>query len=76
MRALGAAVVPSIAGTRLLEGEAGQLKDVVEALPNWRYTPELKTTKVPEGSRLGRAKACSRQGLERSDVGTIRQAGP
>ena len=56
VRTLGASVVSSVAGTLLVEADPGQLKDIAHALPNWRYTPERKTTRVPERNRLGRAK--------------------
>jgi hypothetical protein len=56
-RSRGATVVKSLAGTILLEVTPAQVPEVAQALPDWRYAAERKTTRVPERKPLERSKA-------------------
>ncbi|MFG6465022.1 hypothetical protein [Roseateles sp. BYS87W] len=52
----GATVLRAIAGTMLLEAPPATAAAVAKALPGWRYTPERKTSRVPERTQLQRAR--------------------
>lgn len=54
--AYGATVLRAIAGSMLLEAPPAKAAAVAKALPGWRYSPERKTTRVPERRPLQRAK--------------------
>lgn len=55
-RSHGATVVKALAGTMLLELPPKQASELAQALPDWRYSAERKTTRVPERPPLQRAK--------------------
>lgn len=55
-RTRGATVVKSLVGTMLLEVTPGQLPEVAQALPSWRYAAERKTIRVPERRPLERSR--------------------
>jgi hypothetical protein len=52
----GATVLRVIAGSMLIEAAPGKIAAVATALQGWQYSPERKTTKVPEQRALERAK--------------------
>lgn len=52
----GATVLRAIAGTMLIEASPAKAAAVAKALPGWRYSPERKTTRVPERTPLQRAR--------------------
>jgi len=52
----GATVLRAIAGSMLLEAPPSKAAAVAKALPGWRYSPERKTTRVPERRPLERLK--------------------
>lgn len=52
----GAVVLRAIAGSMLLEAPPSKAAAVAKALPGWRYSPERKTTRVPERRPLQRLK--------------------
>lgn len=53
----GATVVRTAAGSMLVEATPARAKRIVQALLGWQYTPERKTTRVPERRPPERAKA-------------------
>lgn len=56
VNAHGATVLRAIAGTMLVEAPPATAAAVAKALPGWRYSPERKTTRVPERTPLQRAR--------------------
>lgn len=56
----GATVVRAAAGAMLVEAAPTSAKRVAQALPGWQYTPERKTTRVPERRPLQRAKLAAK----------------
>lgn len=55
-KAHGATVLRAMAGSMLLEAPPAKAAAVAKALPGWRYSPERKTTRVPERTPLQRAR--------------------
>lgn len=53
---LGATVLRSAAGTMLLEAERAAIRQVANALPDWRYSVEAKVHRLPERTPLQRAR--------------------
>lgn len=58
-RALDVSVLRSVPGSMLVEATPAKAAHLAEALPDWRYAPERKTTRVPERTPLERAKVVS-----------------
>jgi hypothetical protein len=56
----GATVLRVIAGSMLIEAAPGKIAAVATALRGWQYSPERKTTRVPERRPLERAKLASK----------------
>ncbi len=55
VRALGATVVGTAAGSMLVEAPPTMAAEVAKALPGWRYTVDRKSARVPERTPLQRA---------------------
>ena len=58
-RSRGATVVKSLAGMMLLEMAPAQVANLAQALPDWRYSVERKTTRVSTTKTLERFKVGS-----------------
>lgn len=54
---LGATVVKAGLGTMLVEAPAAKVAEVAQALPQWRYAREKRTTQLPEAAPLQRTRA-------------------
>jgi hypothetical protein len=49
---LGATVVKTVAGSMLVEGSSSKVKRAATALPDWRYSLDTRTHRMPEKKAL------------------------